>query len=269
LAAINEPQHMPSTNFPRPDKIYKYTTQETVEVILANMTLKFSKPSDFNDPFDCDVGLLDFKFNQQVNEYVKEEMVKIKEQYGLIQEFQRRSTEIEFWENLYKGAQTEKVASSRISCFSLANDTILMWSHYSDKHTGVCLEFDNNIKPRFLDLNEETDISEGVVGYSAGERINYLQEERFFGIYKLFFNKSESWIHEKEYRLVLLKNKGEYQKFSPSFLNAIYFGVKTNATQIKNLMALCKNNGLTHLKFFKSKKANLTVNFEQIKSWPE
>lgn len=29
-----------------------------------------------------------------------------------------------------------------VSCFSKRNDSILMWSHYADKHKGVCLEFE-------------------------------------------------------------------------------------------------------------------------------
>ncbi|MDD2307359.1 MAG: DUF2971 domain-containing protein [Prolixibacteraceae bacterium] len=37
---------------------------------------------------------------------------------------------------------TEKfLKSSYVTCFSETNDDFLMWSHYSSKHTGICIEF--------------------------------------------------------------------------------------------------------------------------------
>lgn len=38
-----------------------------------------------------------------------------------------------------------------ISCFSKRYDSILMWSHYGDKHKGICVEFDRPDKD-FLDV---------------------------------------------------------------------------------------------------------------------
>ena len=34
--------------------------------------------------------------------------------------------------------------NSLITCFSKRNDSILMWSHYGDKHKGICFELKNN-----------------------------------------------------------------------------------------------------------------------------
>ena len=38
-----------------------------------------------------------------------------------------------------------------ISCFSKRYDSILMWSHYGDKHKGICIEFDRPDKD-FIDV---------------------------------------------------------------------------------------------------------------------
>lgn len=255
---------MPATNFPKPDRLYKYTSIDTANLILSTQTLKFSKPQDFNDPFDCDVSLLDFEIKGNINEHVAIEIEKIKKQFSDIAEFHKLSSQKGFWEELYRKSQISKVQSSRICCFSLSNDIVLMWSHYSNKHAGVCLEFDNKIQKRFLGLNEEADISEGVVGYSAHERINYMEEDRLVGIYKLFFNKSESWSHENEYRLVLLNNKAEYQEFLPDFIKAIYFGVNTSEEDIKKLISVCRNSNLYNLSFIKCIKDNLKIKFSKI-----
>ncbi len=264
LSSIFQCIIMPTSNFPKPERIYKYTSLETANFILSNQTLKFSRPAEFNDPFDCDVSLLDFEIKGEVPEHVAFEMEKIKEQYGDIPAFQEMSSKEGFWEDLYRKSQISKVNSSRICCFSLSNDIVLMWSHYSDKHTGVCLEFDNKIEKRFLNLNEKKDISEGVIGYSAHERINYLGEERYLGIYKLFFNKSESWSHEKEYRLALLHDKAEYQEFSSSFLKAVYFGVNSNEDSMAHLITICQKSNLKNVAFYRCNKANLMISFSKI-----
>ena len=47
----------------QPSKIYKYVSLEVAKIILKDKTLKFSKPSTFNDPYDCDVNLVDFDFS--------------------------------------------------------------------------------------------------------------------------------------------------------------------------------------------------------------
>ena len=49
----------------------------------------------------------------------------------------------------------EKVKETRnntlISCFSKSWNSTLMWSHYGDKHKGICVEFDR-LKNDFLML---------------------------------------------------------------------------------------------------------------------
>lgn len=170
-----------------PDKIYKYVDIETLKIILTEHTLKFSSPDEFNDPFDCDVDLIDFDFDGNVNHLVEKEIKRIKELYRDNNDVARASET--FWQDAYREAQKDKRNSCRISCFSLKNDTVLMWSHYADKHKGACLEFDNTLEKPFVNLSNE-DISEGIVSYEAHKKINYMSEDRQSAVYKLFFNKS-------------------------------------------------------------------------------
>ncbi|MDB5205502.1 MAG: hypothetical protein JWR72_577, partial [Flavisolibacter sp.] len=168
-----------------------------------------------------------------------------------------------FWQKVYRGGQIEKIKSCRICCFSLRHDIVLMWSHYADKHNGVCLEFDNSLENRFVNLTKN-DISEGEVGYEAHERINYISEDRHYAIYKLFLSKSESWSHEKEYRMMLINNKPEIQKFNSRFLASIYFGVKVTENQIRSFTTGFNLSDFRHLKFYKGLKDNLAINFSPI-----
>jgi len=87
---------------------YKYhSVNRYLFDLLVNQEFWFSKPKDFNDPFDTS--------QSNFQEY-KEWLVKsMKEDYE------------------------EKIG---VCCFSLDPKSILMWSHYSDNHKGVCLKFD-------------------------------------------------------------------------------------------------------------------------------
>ena len=67
-----------TTEFPKPERIYKYISLETAIKILENNSLKFSKPSTFNDPFDSDVNLLDFNFDGAITPRVLKEIDTLK-----------------------------------------------------------------------------------------------------------------------------------------------------------------------------------------------
>lgn len=246
-----------------PDKIYKYVDIGTLKIILTEHTLKFSRPDDFNDPFDCDIDLINFDFNENINPQVEKEIKIIKELYKDNDDV--ANTSEVFWQDVYRNSQKDKRNSCRISCFSLKNDSVLMWSHYADKHKGACLEFNNTLEKPFVNLSNE-EISEGIVSYEAHKKINYMSEDRLSAVYKLFFNKSESWSNEFEYRMITLNNKDDIQKFNPFFLSAIYFGIKVSEDQVKSFISFISENypSCKHIKYYKGIKESLSVKFKSI-----
>ncbi len=251
--------------FEKPARIYKYVPLTVAYLIISRNELKFSPPSSFNDPFDCDINLLEFKFGE-FSHRVFNEITEIKRMFESYASFRSRENDQNFWENIYKQVQIDKINGSRICCFSLLNDNLLMWAHYADKHKGVCLEFDNSIENRFLNLSDKKDITEGEVGYNIKERINYLKEEREITIYKLFFTKSEEWKYEKEYRMITLNNKGELQQFNPKFLKAIYFGMNVPSDDINGIENLCAYKEYKNLKFYHTLKKPFGFEFIE-RSW--
>ena len=247
--------------FTKPERIYKYVSLETAIKILETNSLKFAKPSTFNDPFDCDVNLLDFNFDGGVNPTVLKEIETLKLSYKGKLEAKSK----DFWEKGYKAAQLEKVNRSRICCFSLMNDNILMWSHYADNHAGVCLEFDNLMENKFVKLFDKKDISEGVIGYTAKNRINYVAEERRFAFYKLFFCKSEIWEYEKEFRMILLNTKEEFYQFKNESLLGIYFGINTTAEDRNTLIKEANQNNFRTINYYVGEKGRLSIKFTPLR----
>ena len=248
-----------------PKRIFKYTSFDIAKIIVSSSCIKFSHPADFNDPFDCDIDLLDFQFNSEaeLNDTIKAEIVLLKDRFKDTPGFTELSRDDSFWARGYRETQIGKIKSCRICCFSLVNNSILMWSHYAEKHFGICLEFDNYISPRFVNLSEK-DISEGIVGYSEYERINYMNNEKKYSLFKLFLSKSVSWNHEQEYRMILLNGKDEIQKFYKPFLSAIYFGLRTTDSERNEIVSLCLAQGYNDMKYFNTKKNSLSIQFYKI-----
>ncbi len=72
--------------------LYKYTTYETGLEIIRKQTLRFSKPSKFNDPLDCYDGLIEVdesyfpklvskKFPNASQKEQKKILIKVKQNY--------------------------------------------------------------------------------------------------------------------------------------------------------------------------------------------
>jgi len=251
-------------NFEKPKTIYKYCPLDTAELIIKSNSIKFSDPASFNDPFDCDVDLLEFKLQNKLDEQTVREIEIIKNMYQNYPGFHDLIQKEGFIEKMYKEGQIDKVKSARVSCFSLINNNVLMWSHYADKHKGICLEFDSDLTSYGFTNLLEDDITVGPVGYTEYERINYLSSDRRFAVCKLFLCKSSTWSYEKEYRLITLNRKPELQKFKNSYLKSVYFGLNITSLEIENFIILCSEYNYKMLSFFKAEKNGPKIIFNQI-----
>ena len=112
----------------------------------------------------------------------------------------------------------QKVKEARnnalISCFSKRYDSILMWSHYGDKHKGICIEFDRPEKD-FMDVkyskkrckSDLEDTTRRVLGYMlSNEEVDVNDKGLIRCISKPFIVKSLDWKYEEEVRCILSPN---------------------------------------------------------------
>jgi hypothetical protein len=120
------------------DIVYKYSSYDIgVNNILLNKTLKFSHPSTFNDPFDCNEKLLKLGFTEDgLKSFFNEYKTNLpKEHWEMLWEQMNDMNMVEEFNKNYRD-------NFKISCFSARSDEVLMWSHYANKHSGVCIGFD-------------------------------------------------------------------------------------------------------------------------------
>ena len=125
-----------------PSHLFKYRNIDQVKKILDNNSLYFARPNEFNDPFDCQI--------KPDTDTTEEEIKKF-----LIKEGPKRLTvernsflaswlynEPDRWKNTIENVFSNVISSNGICCFTRKSDNLLMWSHYTDSHKGICLKFE-------------------------------------------------------------------------------------------------------------------------------
>lgn len=99
-----------------------------------------------------------------------------------------------------------------ISCFSKLSDSILMWSHYGNKHTGFCVEY-NFEKCRNLDVLinlfpvlysvERPSLPMGLFDFSNPQQVKLNNVSDYTPeLTMLLLSKSSEWDYEQEWRIV-------------------------------------------------------------------
>ena len=100
-----------------------------------------------------------------------------------------------------------------VSCFGSSYDSILMWSHYADKHKGACIEFkinDKDFKPvsycKCLPSFRLTDALEILFGHEFGGREVDTNNPDYYFLLEPILSKFNIWVYEGEIRCVYSKS---------------------------------------------------------------
>ena len=156
-----------------PDCLYKFTTIDGTEDILTLGKIFFPSPADFNDPFDCKfhpIVQASFVKRQRSNrELIRERNAGMPKK--IRNEIARKYSSRKSFE---EGAQHLMARISKtigILCLSARSDSVLMWSHYADKHRGICLEFQHLDQQKMPPLK--------VVYSNDYPTVDFLEFERF------------------------------------------------------------------------------------------
>ncbi len=244
--------------------IFKYTSLEIAESIVCGQLLKFNNPAFFNDPFDCDINLLEFNFNEKSPEIDNDlEIVKtiLQREFGEETQSLMRKISDEQINEFYKRSQLEKISRSSICCFSKTFKNTTMWAHYGDNHRGICLNFDLSVDEPFIDFPSER-FGKGPVDYGNYSPINYMKSKQT-AIEKLFLTKSEDWQYEEEFRFYILEDHGLY-RFNKDFLKGIVFGIRVSNDEIERFKKICKQQNFSNIYFKKLIKDKLKIRIEHI-----
>ena len=167
----------------------------------------------------------------------------------------------------------QKVKDARnnalISCFSKRFDSILMWSHYGNKHKGICIEFDRPEKD-FIDVMysikrckfDLEDTTRRVLGYMlSNEEVDVNDKGLIRCISKPFIVKSLDWQYEEEIRCILSPNSegvivgDELNLYTmPTRITKIYIGCKvdTKSNEYEELLRITNERNIEIVKLTES-----------------
>ena len=161
----------------RPNMVYRYVSLNNVDrlqELFVESQLYFAKPSQFNDPFE-------FKPKRMSTDTSELEAPLAKQYTDAI------------LDTLYEGICNE-LNMYGVCCFSGLHDNIIMWSHYSDRHTGACIGFETNNdffnRLRPVDYRPER------------HDIDLKHWEPKDIVFEVMLRKQRSWCYEKEWRLL-------------------------------------------------------------------
>jgi hypothetical protein len=226
---------------------------------LVNSTIYIPSLAELNDPFDCLIDI-DFLFSKAVNHATRKNEQFIADTLS---------------NNDFKKDWKLKVSNIGVYSCSIDESILkehLMWSHYADKHTGVCIKY-NGTFGKYINTDvggKYTMLFNGAVSYGGenleGEISNLPRKEPHFseGLTEIYLSsKATSWAYEKEGRFVL--SDRTILTLPTSCIDSIYFGLKTEDADVKLVTKLANEYSGCNT-FYKAKRGDsyYDISFEKI-----
>lgn len=258
------------------EHFFKYMSATTAKIVLNNGTLRWSRSTMLNDPFDMNFELPLIpdvaKIKQEAERICWHQFVNSVEppestlKYAFAQvrrlprEHQERAFKtrlpaaIDAWVgNMQKKLpQMHKDAKPFIKNFKILSLTVrpnipTMWSHYADSYRGVVLRFRNGDKNSPFFMAKPIDYVEELPNlYSDQELIDHVTAKNLLSarmaVDKIIYTKSAHWSYEQEWRISLGSGREQATEFEDRIfalheLDGVIFGLGTSE-QDKELIAL-------------------------------
>jgi hypothetical protein len=211
-----------------PKRLFKYQPYTIWSLDnLKNRQIRFSRPIEFNDPFDCAITpLISEPTQDEWNQVFEEFRSKSRDKEAIdLKYLSDRIPNEEFKKDSrigFKKAFEEQKAitlnNRGVACFSESLDSLLMWSHYTDGHRGFCLEFDTKYEP--FNKTFPVDYSDDIPSINPTK---VFREDIGGDFIDLLRTKSKGWSYEKEWRIMHKEPNIQYG-IDEASLVGIYYG---------------------------------------------
>lgn len=141
----------------------------------------------------------------------------------------------------------------KVSCFTVKNDNMLMWSHYANSHKGFCIEYEippvgngsnelhQNLYP-VIYCNDMSDVTKEILVNSN----NNLGNEELHNLYiKALLRKGLDWKYEQEWRLLFYSKTRFPYVFFP--IKKVYLGHYMPFDERAKIIKFCKENSIPYI----------------------
>jgi hypothetical protein len=193
-------------------KLYHYENfkSEHLQTVLRDRKIHVSNMGSVNDPWDCRPWLdMDVSTSERRAEWARfftplmepqsdaqrEAIAKLDPPWTDNGQFLAQS----IWK-MVRNVWDNNVRLWRMYCLTPHPDSILMWAHYAERHTGICLEFDvyGTMFGRARKVSYRDDFPTVTPGLLADGKA--LTEA-------VLMAKSQDWRYEDEFRLLVRDRK--------------------------------------------------------------
>lgn len=155
----------------------------------------------------------------------------------------------------YKEDYNYLLDSIKVGCLTTKNDNTLMWSHYADKHIGICIEYDigkiyekDNLIINKVNYNIPIITNKSIVDNEI------LEIDNIKRLIELFSIKSEDWKYEKEYRILYYdKERKKDGILIDCPIKSISFGTETSEDDKNLIYEIVKNKKGNQIEFKEAK----------------
>ena len=199
-----------------PKVLFKYYSAKRATEVLEHQRVYFSHPDLFNDPFELNPHILDIDVSEQ-------ELADFASELGLEGITEDRLRESINTRSSRALAIAEWKRNRLVFSMSETCNDLLMWAHYGQKHTGVVIGFNVNMRS-FALRQDGRPRSLSKVRYSthrpSAKTLADLREN------EILLTKSLEWAHEREWRL--FENPFNADGESKSTAHSWPFDIKAN-----------------------------------------
>ncbi|QSR35567.1 hypothetical protein CFI10_11265 [Marinobacterium iners] len=240
--------------------LYKYVpyNEGSLRIITEN-TLKYTHPSEFNDPFDCAPDI----DPAIASDIVKYSLQSTRGRGGDFTPAKRLMNKRKYARALQKKIEDgtlwkEQIDSIGIVSLTTKPTNLLMWAHYANHHTGFVVEFKIPItaaKQAWAELYAEH-IAQDAGRHLVAFKVEYTNDRPALKpplpdpvepSIRACLTKSLHWSYEQEHRVVDINRGPGIHPYTPRRLCSVIAGMRMSDDDLSSLEnAISIHNGKIH-----------------------
>lgn len=225
--------------------------------VMKNAKMLYSKlPKNLKNQFLFNTfiafsGLIGRLGEIEISEHNIIDMMKMED---ILDELHAKAKEIR--DNNYVPIMRKFLSQLTISCFSLSGwNNQLMWSHYANSYSGICVEYDFNRINDFIGFIFPVNYTTtrptlslqdlGIAGFDINAEDKIVHGDTDVSkIFSYLLSKNTCWKYENEWRII---NIGEANKpifIDLPFIKSITFGLNLDELCKRLLLEVCKEKNI-------------------------
>jgi hypothetical protein len=238
--------------------VYKYTRLRNLERIVRAGDVAFPVAGQLNDPFESSIesALLSLRSDYQPIPLDAQKPIMMSRNFGeLINPNYHNNADNSYNERIREHNDTLRERERLLTLFreqvgvlSLTRSPLnsVMWAHYADNHTGVCIGLDAKnaffapisceigLAPFSVKFKESDLFKLGRVEYALTRPSSACTEHSEY-LRRAYFSKHSSWAYEEELRLLrpmspfASSNSVSVRKVPPGLVRSVTFGLATKS----------------------------------------